>query len=232
MRLINKNSKRGIVNLFADFILSKIKKTEKSIIQVTDCGPFMVVNGLTTSSEYLDINEIKNEFKESFSDLLKDLEMSDINTIDVISYNQDINTIHKGWVMVNKKVFVEEPEPEISEISISSEFPYGYSLDCGRLNTYYSHYIMNHMFNLLGVDEVSFYFTTEQDESEDIKIKIISNSNVDKKSIKSLILDVFDFNMGTFRDCLSDYNLIDDILNPDGEKPYLKQDLLEHIILF
>ena len=232
MRLINKNSKRGIVNLFADFILSKIKKTEKSIIQVTDCGPFMVVNGLTTSNEYLDINEIKNEFKESFSDLLKDLEMSDINTIDVISYNQDINTIHKGWVIVNKKVFVEEPEPEISEISISSEFPYGYSLDCGRLNTYYSHYIMNHMFNLLGVDEVSFYFTTEQDESEDIKIKIISNSNVDKKSIKSLILDVFDFNMETFRDCLSDYNLIDDILNPDGEKPYLKQDLLEHIILF
>jgi hypothetical protein len=232
MRLINKNSKRGIVNLFADFILSKIKKTEKSIIQVTDCGPFMVVNGLTTSNEYLNINEIKNEFKESFSDLLKDLEMSDINTIDVISYNQDINTIHKGWVMVNKKVFVEEPEPEISEISISSEFPYGYSLDCGRLNTYYSHYIINHMFNLLGVDEVSFYFTTEQDESEDIKIKIISNSNVDKKSIKSLILDVFDFNMETFRDCLSDYNLIDDILNPDGEKPYLKQDLLEHIILF
>jgi hypothetical protein len=28
MRLINKNSKRGIVNLFADFILSKIDKNE------------------------------------------------------------------------------------------------------------------------------------------------------------------------------------------------------------
>jgi hypothetical protein len=84
MRLINKNSKRGIVNLFADFILSKIKKTEKSIIQVTDCGPFMVVNGLTTSSEYLDINEIKNEFKESFSDLLKDLEII-INVLDYLS---------------------------------------------------------------------------------------------------------------------------------------------------
>ena len=53
MRLINKNSRRGIVNLFADFILSKIKKTEKSIIQVTDCGAFMIVNGLTTSNEYL-----------------------------------------------------------------------------------------------------------------------------------------------------------------------------------
>jgi hypothetical protein len=231
MRLINKNSRRGITNLFADFILSKIKRTEKSIIQVTDCGAFMIVNGLTTSNEYLDINEIKNEFKESFGDVLKELEMLDLNTIDVIRYNEDIKPIHKGWVIVNKNTFVEEPYPDISEISISSEFPYGYSLDCGRINTYYSHYIMNHMFNLLGVDEVSFYFTNEE-EDEDLKIKIVSDSKIDKKSIKSLILDVFDFDMESFRERLSDYNLIDDILNPNRDKPYLKQDLLEHIILF
>jgi hypothetical protein len=231
MRLINKNSRRGIANLFADFILSKIKRTEKSIIQVTDCGAFMIVNGLTTSNEYLNINEIKNEFKESFGDVLKELEMLDLNTIDVIRYNEDIKPIHKGWVIVNKNTFVEEPDPDISEISISSEFPYGYSLDCGRINTYYSHYIMNHMFNLLGVDEVSFYFTNEE-EDEDLKIKIVSDSKIDKKSIKSLILDVFDFDMESFRERLSDYNLIDDILNPNRDKPYLKQDLLEHIILF
>lgn len=231
MRLINKNSRRGITNLFADFILSKIKRTEKSIIQVTDCGAFMIVNGLTTSNEYLDINKIKNEFKESFGDVLKELEMLDLNTIDVIRYNEDIKPIHKGWVIVNKNTFVEEPYPDISEISISSEFPYGYSLDCGRINTYYSHYIMNHMFNLLGVDEVSFYFTNEE-EDEDLKIKIVSDSKIDKKSIKSLILDVFDFDMESFRERLSDYNLIDDILNPNRDKPYLKQDLLEHIILF
>lgn len=231
MRLINKNSRRGITNLFADFILSKIKRTEKSIIQVTDCGAFMIVNGLTTSNEYLNINEIKNEFKESFGDVLKELEMLDLNTIDVIRYNEDIKPIHKGWVIVNKNTFVEEPDPDISEISISSEFPYGYSLDCGRINTYYSHYIMNHMFNLLGVDEVSFYFTNEE-EDEDLKIKIVSDSKIDKKSIKSLILDVFDFDMESFRERLSDYNLIDDILNPNRDKPYLKQDLLEHIILF
>jgi hypothetical protein len=231
MRLINKNSRRGIANLFADFILSKIKRTEKSIIQVTDCGAFMIVNGLTTSNEYLDINKIKNEFKESFGDVLKELEMLDLNTIDVIRYNEDIKPIHKGWVIVNKNTFVEEPDPDISEISISSEFPYGYSLDCGRINTYYSHYIMNHMFNLLGVDEVSFYFTNEE-EDEDLKIKIVSDSKIDKKSIKSLILDVFDFDMESFRERLSDYNLIDDILNPNRDKPYLKQDLLEHIILF
>jgi hypothetical protein len=88
------------------------------------------------------------------------------------------------------------------------------------------------MYNLLGVDEVSFYFTIEEDNDEDLKIKIVSDSKINKKSIKSLILDVFDFDMDSFRERLSDYNLIDDILNPNGEKPYLKQDLLEHIILF
>jgi predicted RNA-binding protein with RPS1 domain len=231
MRLINKNSRRGVVNLFADFILSKINNSHKSIIQVTDCGAFMVVNGLTTSEDLLDILKLKEEFVESFSDILKPLEITDINIIDVIRYKQEINSINKGWVMINKNHFKEESEP-INEISISSEFPYGYSLDCGRLMTYYSHYIINHMFNLLMVDDVSFYFTTEQNDDEDYKIKVISNSKVDKKSIKSLILDVFDFDLTTFKFRLDSYNLMDDILDPEGEKPYLQQDMLEHVILF
>tara|TARA_R110000868_G_scaffold144163_2_gene362995 strand:- start:1051 stop:1317 length:267 start_codon:yes stop_codon:yes gene_type:complete len=88
------------------------------------------------------------------------------------------------------------------------------------------------MFNLLDVDEVSFYFTTEQDTHEDLKIKIISNSKINKNSIKSLILDVFDFDLTNFKSRLDTYNLIDDILDPEGEKPYLQQDMLEHIILF
>jgi predicted RNA-binding protein with RPS1 domain len=231
MRLINKNSRRGVVNLFADFILSKINNSHKSIIQVTDCGAFMVVNGLTTSEDLLDILKLKEEFVESFSDTLKSLEITDINIIDVIRYKQEINSINKGWVMINKNHFKEESEP-INEISISSEFPYGYSLDCGRLMTYYSHYIINHIFNLLMVDDVSFYFTTEQNDDEDYKIKVISNSKVDKKSIKSLILDVFDFDLTTFKSRLDSYNLMDDILDPEGEKPYLQQDMLEHVILF
>jgi len=231
MRLINKNSKRGITNLFVDFILSKIDTSHKSIIQVTDCGPFMVVNGLTTSEDLIDILKIKEEFIEKFSDILKSLDITNINIIDVIKYSQEISMNNKGWIMVSKSPFNEESEP-INELSISSEFPYGYSLDCGRLMTYYSHYVFNHMFNLLDVDEVSFYFTTEQDKNEDLKIKVISNSKIDKNSIKSLVLDVFDFDLTNFKSRLDTYNLIDDILDPEGEKPYLQQDMLEHVILF
>jgi hypothetical protein len=231
MRKINKNSRRGIVNLLADFILTRIDKKENSIIQVTDCESFFVINGQTTSETVLDIEKIKTDFSEWFGDILKEVGIEKINTIDLIRYGQEINNIEKGWVNVNKDLFVDEPEP-IYEIAVTSEFPYGYSLNCGRLMTYYSHYIFNHMYSLLNVYEVKFYFTKEMDVHEDLKIKVVSDSRIKQHSIKSLILDVFSFDLKEFEEKIKDYDLLQDILFPGKEKPYLKQDMLEHVILF
>ena len=146
MRLINKNSKRGIVNLFAEFILSKIDKNKDSIIQVSDVGSFYAVNGITTSEIFLDINLIRDEFTEKFKEILIELNIKLINVVDVINYNQKISNIETGWVKVNKIPFTQEYEP-LSEISINSEFPYGHSLNCGRLMVYYSHYVFNFINN-------------------------------------------------------------------------------------
>ena len=231
MRKINKNSRRGVVNLFADFILTRIDKKENSIIQVTDCESFMVVHGLTTSKDILDLEKIKSDFTEWFGDILSDVGIERLNTIDIIKYNQEVNNIEKGWVNVNKEVFVEEPE-SIFELSVSSEFPYGYSLNCGRLMAYYSHYIFNHMYSLMDVNNLNFFFTKEEDDNEDFKIKIVSETKQNVKELKSLILDVFNFNLEEFKTKIGDYDVMQDILFPDKEKPYTKQDMLEHIILF
>jgi hypothetical protein len=231
MRKINKNSRRGIVNLFADFILTRIDKKENSIIQVTDCETFFVINGQTTSEVVLDIDKIKTDFSEWFGDILKEVGIEKINTIDVITYGQEINNIEKGWITVNKDVFVDEPEP-IYELAVTSEFPYGYSLNCGRLMTYYSHYIFNHMYGLLNIDDAKLYFTKEEDEDEDLKIRVISDSWINSHSIKSLILDVFSFDLNEFNEKVKDYDLLQDILFPEKEKPYLEQDMLEHIVVF
>ena len=115
MRLINKNSKRGIVNLFAEFILSKIDKNKDSIIQVSDVGSFYVVNGITTSEIFLDINLIRDEFTEKFKEILIELNIKLLNVVDVINYNQKISNIETGWVKVNKIPFTQEYEP-LSEI--------------------------------------------------------------------------------------------------------------------
>jgi hypothetical protein len=231
MRLINKNSKRGIVNLFADFILSKIDKNENSIIQVSDVGSFYVINGLTTSETFLDINLIRDEFTEKFKDILTELEVKSLNVIDIIKYNQLINNIEKGWVKVNKIPFIEDNEP-LSEISINSEFPYGHSLNCGRLMVYYSHYMFNHIYSSIMTDEVNLFFTKELNKNEDFNIKIVSKSGLNKDTIKSLVLDVFNFDLEDFKTKVKDYDLTQDILDPMGKKPYLIQDRLEDTIVF
>ena len=197
MRLINKNSKRGIVNLFAEFILSKIDKNKDSIIQVSDVGSFYAVNGITTSEIFLDINLIRDEFTEKFKEILIELNIKLINVVDVINYNQKISNIETGWVKVNKIPFTQEYEP-LSEISINSEFPYGHSLNCGRLMVYYTQYMFNQVYSTIMTDEVHFFFTKELNDDEDFNIKIVPKSGLDKTIIKSLILDLFDFDLKDF----------------------------------
>ena len=230
MRKLEKNTRRYFVNLFADYILSKFDKSENTIIQVTDCENFVVVNGQTNSSKLVDMNELKVEFIEKFKDLMGSLKIESINLIDIIKYEQKIPEFSKGWMDVNKSLYVEEYEP-ISEITISSEFPYGHSLGCGRGIYYYSHYIFNHMYSLLGVDQLYFRYSNKLDENEDYKIKVISNSKISKSTIKNLVLDVFDMNLLEFKEKLSNYNFFNDILDPDSVKPYLVQDRLEDVIL-
>lgn len=230
MRKLEKNTRRYFVNLFADYILSKFEKSENTIIQVTDCETFVVVNGQTTSSKVLDLNEIKYEFAGWFDDVLSSIGMKDINLIDIIKYEQDIPDFSKGWIDVNKSLYVEAYEP-ISEINVSSEFPYGHSLGCGRGIYYYSHYIFNHMYSLLGVDQLYFRYSNKLDENEDYKIKVVSNSLISKTSIESLVLDVFDMDLTEFNSRLSKYQFFDDITDPNSEKPYLVQDRLKDVIL-
>lgn len=230
MRKLEKNTRRYFVNLFADYILSKFEKSENTIIQVTDCENFVVVNGQTNSSKLVDMNELKIEFMEKFKDLMGSLKIESINLIDIIKYEQEIPEFSRGWMDVNKSLYVEEYDP-ISEITISSEFPYGHSLGCGRGMYYYSHYIFNHMYSLLGVDQLSFRYSNQLDDNEDYKIIIVSDSKIPKTTIKNLVLDVFDMDISEFKDRLSNYDFFNDILDPDLSKPYLVQDRLEDVIL-
>ena len=230
MRKLEKNTRRYFVNLFADYILSKFDKSENTIIQVTDFENFVVVNGQTTSSNVLEMLELKSEFIESNKELFNSLNKKDLNVIDIIKYDQEITDLKRGWNNVNKSLYVDQHDP-ISEINISSEFPYGHSLGCGRGMFYYSHYIFNHMYSLLGVDKLYFHYSSDLDENEDYKIKVVSESNYSKSQINSLVLDVFDMDLTEFKERLSNYNFTEDITNPSLDKPYLVQDRLIDVVL-
>jgi hypothetical protein len=230
MRKLEKNTRRYFVNLFADYILSKFDKSENTIIQITDFENFVVVNGQSTSKNVLELSELKTEFIELNKELFNSLEKVDLSVIDIIKYDQEIADLKRGWMNVNKSLYIEEHDP-ISEINISSEFPYGHSLGCGRGMYYYSHYIFNHMYSLLGVDKLYFHYSSELNEDEDYKIKVISESKYSKNQIINLVLDVFDMDLTEFKERLSNYNFLDDILDPSLNKPYLIQDRLVDVIL-
>ena len=230
MRKLEKNTRRYFVNLFADYILSKFNKSENTIIQVTDCENFVVVNGQTISSNVLNLNELKIEFIESNNELFKSLNKESLNIIDIIKYEQEITDFPRAGITVNKSLYVNELDP-ISEINISSEFPYGHSLGCGRGILYYSHYIFNQMYSLLGVDKLYFHYSSDLNEDEDYRIKVISDSQVPKKSIESLVLDCFDMDLTEFKERMSDYDFTKDVTDQTLDKPYLVQDRLKDIIL-
>jgi hypothetical protein len=99
MNLINVTSERGIVNLLADYILKSINKTKEydTIIEVVNCGRFFVVNGLTSSKEILDLNEVKESFLKEFEFILRKLNYESINIIDVVTYGVELQVNKSHW---------------------------------------------------------------------------------------------------------------------------------------
>jgi|LakMenEpi03Aug12_release.lakeMendotaPanAssembly.Ray.scaffolds.fasta_scaffold37370_10 hypothetical protein len=275
MKYINKNSNRGIVNLFADFIVKKINKTTQYdvVIEVVDCGRFLVVNGMTNCEEILDIMTVKEEFMTEYKTLLTIFGYEHINIIDLIIYKHELVkkdehffTLYSNNIRpyYHKDVtdFVQnsttdykfhsvnythqlEPEIDFSEenvsnldyytynpLNITSEFPYGHSLSMGRSNLYYSEYICNQIFDIIGASEITFKFSLSQNKDEDFNIRIKSNGIYKEETIKSLILDVFDFNISKFQHGILSYDIIEDITIPFGDKPWLIRDRVKDLVVF
>ena len=92
MKYINQKSNRGIVNLFADFVLKEINKDKEydTTIEVTDCGRFFVINGMTNSENILNITTVKEDFVKENKTLLTIFGYEHINVIDLILYKQEL----------------------------------------------------------------------------------------------------------------------------------------------
>jgi len=119
MNFINLNSNRGIVNLFADYILKQINKDNEfdTVIEVTDSGKFFVINGLTNRKELLDINDIKIKFSTEYSNLLNDFGYTNINVIDLISYNVGLEKKEDMWLKFYASERILYPQDLIDTVS-------------------------------------------------------------------------------------------------------------------
>jgi hypothetical protein len=147
MTIKNPNSRIFLINLFTDFILSKIPNTEESIINVVDCKNFFVVKGKTSSKDLLNLTEIITEFSTKYSNYIGENKIT--HTIDLVEYDQNLKPSkeltftyynsencsfhHKQIDAFKNKESSYEYVHFLNEINdeefiFQSEFPHGYSL--------------------------------------------------------------------------------------------------------
>jgi hypothetical protein len=252
MKLFHTGNISSFVNIFADFILTNFNPNENlSQIQVTDCSNFIVIGGKTESSELLDLYQVKSKFAESYQMYFDNIDIIKINIIDLIQYqtkpdiidNQtfgyfynskrpiyhtdQINLIssthfyseYEDNLKLYSKEFLQFNNSELYGVGlhISSEFPYGYSIKNNRDKLYYSEYVSYNLFTLFGINKIKINWFNEEK-------RLISDSFIDNEYINSMMLDVFDFNLNKFNDKVKEYSIMDDILSPFLEKPWLVKD--------
>jgi hypothetical protein len=158
MKYINENSNRGIVNLFADFLIKEINKTTNydSVIEVTDCGKFFVVNGMTTSDKILDIIKVRESFVETYKSLMTKFGYETVNIIDLIMYNRDLTKkteytfdfYHSSRPLYHRNLIldiVENPQPKFNSVFYNRRLEYelDYSEDDTTNLEYYTYAPLN-----------------------------------------------------------------------------------------
>jgi hypothetical protein len=137
MKYINENSNRGLVNLFSDYIVNLINKDKQYdvVIEVTDCGKFFVVNGMTNSDKILDMIIVKESFLETQKSLLTNFGYENVNIIDLIMYGHEL-TKKKEYTFDFYNSFrpiyhynlmldiIENPQPKFNNVSYTNRLEY------------------------------------------------------------------------------------------------------------
>ena len=239
MILKSSNSRTAIVNLFADFILSKIPHNKHSIIQVADCINFFVIKGKTSYSDVLNMSELLEEFKSKFKfaeskklthtiDLIEyDVEMSSTEHIIHTYYNNTNcsynNTQTENFISDNTKSYSNDYYPNTinddANLIICSEFPHGYSLSQGRLFYYYGKYIMYNIPTNYPVVELTMCISKDE---EKFFVYYGFYKNEDNR-LRSAILDMFDFDMTWIESELKKVDWTIEVTNPLSEYDFLNK---------
>jgi|688.fasta_scaffold16595_10 hypothetical protein len=239
MEYIDLNSKKAFVNLLADYILKHFN--DDTLIEVIDCGSFLVVRGQTSITELIDLGPIKQSFLTTYPNF----EIKNLNLIDIIKYNVENNSEPKWFRYYNsqrpiyseKEILKNQKRKnkfEYPPISSISQFPHGFGLNYGRFDFYFGEYVSNHIQNITNSSQIELRYDNEH-VLEDLMLKFnLDESILSDNHVFSLLLDVFytKENINEIKSIIRNYDILNDILNPMSEKPWLIKNKIEDIIVY
>ena len=247
MILKKTNSRVYTINLFSDYLLTKIPNTEESIFSVADCKNFIIIKGKTSHKEILDISSITKEFNEKYEpetpishtiDLIEyDCKLSKVKNLEFILHKSENCSYHKTQIekfLLNESSFdfsCYSSEVSDDKLIVTSEFPHGYSLNQGRLIYLYGKHIFYSIPTNYTDSSIIFNLSLDKNDDND---NIISIFNVDKNSedetLKSAILDVFDFNMSWLSSEMKKVDWSTELTNPLEDYSFVKKKNKDFII--
>jgi hypothetical protein len=247
MILKKTNSRVYTINLFSDYLLTKIPNTEESIFSVVDCKNFIIIKGKTSHKEILDISSITKEFNEKYEpdtpishtiDLIEyDCKLSKVKNLEFILHKSENCSYHKTQIekfLLNESSFdfsCYSSEVSDDKLIVTSEFPHGYSLNQGRLIYLYGKHIFYSIPTNYTDSSIIFNLSLDKNDDND---NIISIFNVDKNSedetLKSAILDVFDFNMSWLSSEMKKVDWSTELTNPLEDYSFVKKKNKDFII--
>jgi hypothetical protein len=247
MILKKTNSRVYTINLFSDYLLSKIPNTEESIFSVADCKNFIIIKGKTSHKEILDISSITKEFNEKYE---PDTPIS--HTIDLIEYNCKLPKVKNLEFILHKsencsyhktqieKFLLNESSFDFSyypskltddELIVTSEFPHGYSLHQGRLIYLYGKHIFYNIPTNYTDSSIIFNLSLDKNEENENIISIFNiNKNSEDEKLKSAILDVFDFDMSSMSSEMKKVDWSIELTNPLEDYSFVKKKNKDFII--
>lgn len=187
-------TKYSLLNRLAELIQKTIGEKESTRIEIVDCENFIVVKGVTTSKEILDLNLIKEKFIEKFPENSENLKIG--NTIDLIKYGEDVEdvTIASFQFFNSENLELKNCSDDfsINPLVYKSSFPFGYSNDQGKSLYFYAKHIAYNLQTKYTWDKITICIPKKDQENDfEIFVDTCQNSNLD---LKSAILDAFDFN--------------------------------------
>ena len=237
MRLKKIGSKSFVVNLLSDFIISKIPHNESSIVKIVDCGNFFVIKGKTTSKEILFIPDIISEFNKKFS-----LGSELTHTIDLIEYDAELSEVRKITHTFHnntsncsyhyKDVDDYENMVEENDMIYVSSFPHGYSLNQGRLLYYYGKKIFYNIPSNYPITSLKLKLSMDKNSDGEFDIQVFDEFyKSEDETLRSAILDVFDFNMESIEKEVKKVDWSVELTDPLSEYDFLKEKVEGFIII-
>ena len=224
MRRYKLNSRQGLCNFFAEYMVEEISQNGKhdTMISVSDCESLILIKGSTKREDIIDVKDIINKFISKYSSEFTFTDLQKVSTLDMISFNEE-KKFKERKLKFHFERDVQFPKFDMNVVNspiVTSEFPYGFSKNyLKNLYLYLEHIVYNVQ------DHFGYTFielTVEEDYRGDVEIvDILSNSVYPPSRLKSIIYDNFEMNVSEINDLIKEQDFIKEMSYSIQNSPWL-----------